>query len=139
MPCAVEQAARLAQTLGANSAELAVVVAACNAVAAPVVAELDAAELVEHRSAVAFELVAAVVFAGAQRVAEEHPPSAVVESGGLAGPRQSVELAAQVSGLPAIAGRIDVPLARRSLDRHSRADEMAELVSPADANSRKCA
>jgi hypothetical protein len=120
-------------------AQLVAPVGECNAVAAPVVAELDAAAPVERKSAVAFELVAAVVFARAQRVAEEHLRRAESVPGGIAEPRLSVALAAQVSDLPAIAGRIDVPLARRCRGRHSCADGMAGQVFPADVNSRTCA
>lgn len=157
MQGAVEQPARLARAV-VNSAELVaplaessavaqlvVLAAECNAVAALAAVELGAAEQAEHRSAAAFELVAAVVFAPAQAaaleqcVAEEHQLSAAQESGGIVGLRHSAELAALVSDLPAIAGRIDVPPERRCRDRHSRADGTEELVFPVGANSRKCA
>lgn len=114
--CAAARPARLAQAVVSSAvARLVVPVAECNAAAALVAAELDAAGPVEHTLAAAIELVAApaLEFALVQPAAAEHLPTAAQEPAGIVGLLQPVDLAARVSDLPAIAGRIDVERERR--------------------------
>ena len=127
--CAV---ARVVATAAVNNVEPAVGAAACNAVAALVVVELDAAERVERRLGAPFELVVAAprVFvlalviaqeleiALAQRAAAEHLPAVALESAGIVEPCRLVAAAAAlVLDWLALAGRIGAQLERRLVGR----------------------